>query len=56
MSLLNAFEDFMNRIVYLPLSPDMAVDTASNMAEAVLQCAVERGRPGRRDPGSVGRT
>ena len=21
----------MNRIVYLPLSPDMAVDTASNM-------------------------
>ncbi|CAL1139708.1 unnamed protein product [Cladocopium goreaui] len=45
-------KDFMNRIVYLPLSPDMAVDTASNMAEAVLQCAnVERGRPGRRDPG-----
>ena len=41
----------MDRIVYLPLSPDMALDTASNMAEAVLQCSANLQRKGRRDPG-----
>ena len=41
----------MDRIVYLPLSPDMALDTASNMAEAVLQCSASPQRKGRRDPG-----
>lgn len=41
----------MDRIVYLPLSSDMALDTASNMAEAVLQCSANLQRKGRRDPG-----
>ena len=44
-------KDFMDRIVYLPLSSDMALDTASNMAEAVLQCSANLQRKGRRDPG-----
>ena len=44
----------MDKIVYLPLSPDMAVDTASKMAEAVVQCMANIDKKGGRDPGSIG--